>query len=71
MQSVRSLRALAVIIVMLLTTATAWAETVEVTYIGENGIEQTVDAKVLTGGSYMSLTGGWYVCISVTENSRS
>ena len=41
-------RTLITLLMMLLTTMTAWAE--NVTYIDENGHEQTVTATVLDGG---------------------
>ena len=47
------------LLVMMLTTTTAWAETQTVTYIDENGTEQTVEATLLTDGGWKD--SGWYV----------
>lgn len=52
-------RAALTLLVMMLTAATAWAETQIVTYIDENGTEQTVEATLLTDGGWMD--SGWYV----------
>ena len=50
-----------VLLLTLLTAATAWAQTTEsVNYIDENGATQTVTATVLTG-SETSINSGWYV----------
>lgn len=63
-------RMTAVIALLLLTATTAWAETVEVKYIDENGAEKTAHATVLTGSETNYLDGGWYVCnTSAVENN--
>jgi len=49
------------LLAMMLTAATGWAQTTEsVTYIDADGIEKTVTATVLTG-SETGLASGWYV----------
>lgn len=52
-------RAALTLLMMTLTATTAWAETQIVTYIDENGTEQTVEATLLTDGGWME--SGWYV----------
>ena len=61
LQSVQALRALAVIIVMLLTSATTWALGTKktVTYIDKSGEAQSVEAVALQG-TETSLDEGWY-----------
>ncbi len=55
-------RAALTLLVMMLTAATAWAETQTASYIDADGIEHTVTATVLTGGAATTLsTEGWYV----------
>ena len=55
------------LLMMLLTTVTAWAETESVSYIDADGQEQTVTATVLTGNetvnsnNYIELAAGWHV----------
>ena len=51
-------RAAITLFVMLLTSATAWAE--NVSYIDENGDEKYVDATILTSETDIS-SGGWYI----------
>lgn len=51
-------RAEITLFVMLLTSATAWAE--NVSYIDENGDEKYVDATILTSETDIS-SGGWYI----------
>ena len=52
---------------VLLTAATAWAETQNVNYIDANGAEQTVEATVLTSGGWQD--PGWYVVTGNIEAS--
>lgn len=54
-------RAAITLLVMLLTSATAWAE--NVSYIDENGTVTNVDATILTSETDISdnLPGGWYI----------
>ena len=52
---------------VLLTAATAWAETQNVNYIDANGAEQTVEATVLTTGGWQD--PGWYVVTGNIEAS--
>ena len=55
-------RAAITLLLMVLTTATAWAQTTEtVSYIDADGNTQSHEATVLTGGSNTSLAAGWYV----------
>ena len=56
-QSILTRAALTLLVMM--TCATAWAETQIVTYIDENGTEQTVEATLLTDGGWKD--PGWYV----------
>ena len=56
-------RTLITLLMMLLTTMTAWADTETVSYIDENGETQTVTATVLTG-SETAIYNGWYVVSS-------
>ena len=49
------------LLIMLLTTASAWADTETVSYIDAYGTEKSVEATVLTGGVGTTLTEGWYV----------
>ena len=57
-------------IMLLFTTVTTWAETIDgVKYIDENGVERTANGvTVLTGGAATTLTAGWYVCNSENLN---
>ncbi len=55
----------ALTLLVMLTCATAWAETQIVTYIDENGTEQTVEATLLTDGGWKD--PGWYVVIGNVE----
>ncbi len=54
-------RAATVLLTIMLTTATAWAETKTVSYIDMDGNAQTATATVLTGGEATVLDGGTYV----------
>lgn len=56
-------RAAMTLLVMLLTSATAWATTEKVNYIDENGAEKQVDATILTNETDISshLSAGWYI----------
>ena len=54
-------------ILALLTAAMAWAETQTVNYIDADGIEQTVNATVLTEGGWHET--GWYVVSGNIEAS--
>ena len=57
-------RAALTLLALILACAAAWAETVETSYIDENGQEQTVTATVLTGSESNLGTEGqtkWYV----------
>ena len=62
------------LLLLLLTSTTAWAETENVSYIDGNGNEQHVDATILTSGTDISkkLSGGWYVVkgSSITYNAE-
>ena len=49
------------LLVMLLTSATVWAETRSIDYIKADGTTGTATANVLTGGSDNTLDPGWYV----------
>lgn len=80
LQSVQALRALAVIIVMLLTSATTWAEDYltgvdymtwsdsEKKLVKKNTATDDNDANdkvwILTGGTATTLPGGWYVVMN-------
>ena len=57
------------LMLMMLTTMTAWAttEAVETYYIDENGTQQNVTATVLTGGGSTTLAAGTYVVNSDIE----
>ena len=54
------------LLMMLLTTTTAWAETKTVSYIDADGTQKSVEATVLTGNEepnsdgYVILSSGWY-----------
>lgn len=54
-------RAAITLLLLLLTSATAWAE--NVSYIDENGVEKYVDATILTSETDIreDLPGGWYI----------
>lgn len=56
-------RAAMTLLVMLFTSATAWAEKETVSYIDENGKEKEVEATILTRETDISskLSGGWYI----------
>lgn len=54
-------RAAMTLLVMLLTSATAWAETRTIDYITADGTPVTVTANVITEGSDNTLSTGWYV----------
>lgn len=53
-------RAATMLLMMLLTSTTVWADQVSVSYIEVDGKTYTATATVLTGSS-SSLSGGWYV----------
>ena len=65
----RSGRLVLTLLIMLLTTATAWADTETVSYIDADGHEQTVDATVLDGNGN-TLNQGWYVVSSDVSYER-
>ena len=54
-------RAAMTLLVMVLTTMMAWADTETVNYIDADGNQQSVSATVLTGGEATTLSAGWYV----------
>ncbi len=59
----------AMTLALILTCATAWAQTKQsVTYIDENGQTQTVDATLLTASTYSTNMSGWYVASGTFTN---
>lgn len=52
-------RAAITLLLLLLTSATAWADTENVSYIDGNGNEQHVNATILTSNT--DITAGWYI----------
>ncbi|MBR6930674.1 MAG: InlB B-repeat-containing protein [Bacteroidales bacterium] len=62
----------AMTLALILACATAWAQTTQsVTYIDENGQQQTVDATLLTASTYSTNMSGWYVASGTfTNNNR-
>ena len=59
-----------VLLMMVLTTVTAWAETETVSYIDADGNQQSVTATILTGSeTYLSV--GWYAVKNIISYTNS
>ena len=76
-KSIRLYSRAALLLMILLTTVTAWAETKTVNYIDADGTQKSVTATILTGNETpnssgsINLAAGWYVVNSDIEYTNT